>query len=420
MSVRKTKHCGWMVDICYKDNSDNIKRFRKHGFTTRKEATKYEKDKITKIEDALIAELELEKIYAEQGDEANNEKKEKDEVILKDYLEHWLSTYVKVNNSPAEVSRKNYLVNIQIKPYLGNKKLKEIKPSDGEFLKAELKELDLSHRTINYALGTLKKALKSAVADQLLTHNPLQTVSGLPMVETKDKWNWLTPEESEKFLNMVYEKYPKWYVYFIVLLHTGIRIGELSGLFWEDVNLEEGFITIRRSVVRREYGPPKSKKERVIPLTTSAIEVLKEHRTKTRLSKIVRVEIAGEKHKGRHVFVDQNSNPHKYLASSIKKPLHAALTKAKIRLIRPHDLRHSFASQLRLNGISIEDIQSLLGHSDIKMTLIYSHISPNKKKIAVDVLDLRQRKKQRSQTNKVLRQISKRASNYNLRLISNN
>ena len=79
--------------------------------------------------------------------------------------------------------------------------------------------------------------------------------------------------------------------------------------------------------------------------------------------------------------------PHKHLASAIKKPLHAALRANGIRCIRPHDLRHTLASQLRLKGIPIEDIQEILGHSDIKMTLRYAHISSEKKRFAVDVLE---------------------------------
>ena len=421
MSVRKLKKGSWIVDFCYQDNSGKEKRFRKQGFKNRKEAKEFEADKVLKIEKELLAELELKKNSKEENEsgesdnikreekyssenkdssEENKSEPEDKDILLKDYLENWLATYVTKENSPAELIRKTHLVNIQIVPYLRNKKLTELKPSDGKKLKEELMELNLSYRTINYALGVLKKALNCAVIDELIPKNPLSLIPRLTVIESDDKWDWLKPEESEAFLDVILKDYPQWYAYFIILLHTGIRIGELCGLFWEDVDLKEGFIKIRHSLVLRNYGPPKSKKEREIPLTATAIEVLKEHQLKTRMLKPVKAVILGKVQRGRHVFVDQNGNPHKHLASSIKKPLCKALETAKIRTIRPHDLRHTCASQMRLRGIPIEDIQSLLGHSDIKMTLIYSHISPVKKRIAVDVLDLRQRKKSVTTCNK--------------------
>lgn len=258
-------------------------------------------------------------------------------------------------------------------------------------LKAELKP-NYDASTINKALGIIKKALNSAIADQLISYNPIGIVTRLPMIDSDDSWDWLKPKESDLFLAIIKKKYPQWYVYFLLLLRTGLRIGELSGLFWEDVDLHEATLTVRRSLVSREYGAPKSKKERVIPLTESVISALKKHQLKTRMLKPVKVKILGKPQIGTHVFVDQHNRPHKYLASSIKKPLHGALRAAGIRMIRPHDCRHSFASQLRLKGIPIEDIQKLMGHSDIKMTLRYAHISSNKKRIAVDVLENRRDK----------------------------
>ena len=329
--------------------------------------------------------MKINETETDNDSKVKSEKEAKD-IKLRDYLATWHNTYVRTNNSPREMIRKEQLIRIQINPILGNKFLHELKPSDGELLKAELKS-DYDASTVNKALGIVKKAINSAIADQLILYNPFQVVSRLPMIVSNDSWDWLNPDESESLLSNVKKSYPHWYVYFLVLLRTGIRIGELAGLFWEDIDFKEATLTVRRSLVLREYGPPKSKKERIIPLTESVVSALKAHQLKTRMLKPVKVRILGKSQKGTHVFIDQNNKPHKYLFSSIKRPLKNALRAAGIRIIRPHDLRHSFASQLRLKGISIEDIQELLGHSEIKMTLRYAHISPKKKRIAVDMLE---------------------------------
>ena len=73
-------------------------------------------------------------------------------------------------------------------------------------------------------------------------------------------------------------------------------------------------------------------------------------------------------------------------ASKVDKAFHTALEKAKLPRIRIHDLRHSFASNLVTAGVPLNVVQELLGHKDIKMTMVYAHLAPNAKRAAVDLL----------------------------------
>ena len=73
--------------------------------------------------------------------------------------------------------------------------------------------------------------------------------------------------------------------------------------------------------------------------------------------------------------------------AKIKWPFWTITNEAELRRIRPHDIRHSFASQLIIEGVHLRKVQVLLGHSTIKMTELYSHLAPNDTQDAVNLLD---------------------------------
>ena len=84
-----------------------------------------------------------------------------------------------------------------------------------------------------------------------------------------------------------------------------------------------------------------------------------------------------------YVFCDENKKPF----GSVKRSFATALRKAGIEDFRFHDLRHTFASQLVMSGVNLKTVQQLLGHKDIKMTMRYSHLSPEFVQEAIEKLD---------------------------------
>jgi integrase len=183
---------------------------------------------------------------------------------------------------------------------------------------------------------------------------------------TNRRLRYLSFEESSYLLDAC-DKRMKPIVIFA--LNTGCRRGEILGLTWDRVDLTHGFIHLNDT---------KSGKRREIPINTDVREALKGVVKKTG-SPYVFVNPAAA--------TDENGKLHnggRY--SDVKKSFATACQKAGISDFHFHDLRHTFASQLVMNGVDITTVSKLLGHANLTMTLRYAHLAPNHLQNAVDVL----------------------------------
>lgn len=155
-----------------------------------------------------------------------------------------------------------------------------------------------------------------------------------------------------------------------VALRTGLRLGELRGLRWEDVDLRRSRILVRVAADDEQVlHPPKNGKTREIDLGDEAIDVLR-----------------GHKHlRGPHVFCEDDGAILSQRAC--QHGIEKCCKRAGLRLIGWHVLRHTFASTLVMRGATLRAVQDLLGHGSLAMTLRYSHLSPDARRDAVRLLD---------------------------------
>jgi integrase len=142
-----------------------------------------------------------------------------------------------------------------------------------------------------------------------------------------------------------------------VAVHTGMRKGELLSLKWDQVNSEQGIITLYDT---------KNGERRDIPMDETVKATLREM-----------------ERRGDYVFCTAEGKAF----VRAQKSFEVALKKSGIRNFRFHDLRHTFASNLAMAGEDLNTIRELLGHKDLTMTLRYAHLAPNHKTRAVNVLD---------------------------------
>jgi len=217
-------------------------------------------------------------------------------------------------------------------------------------------------KSINNALTVIRRMLVIARKRGLITTVPEIDWLKVPPQE----FDFLDFEEADRLLAAVDEW---WRTMVLVALRTGMRMGELIALRWQDVDLVAGKVTVKQNAVKGRIGTPKSGKAREIALSNDTVAALKAHRHL----------------RGPLVFCAMDGRMLKY--TELRHPLWRACRKAGLRPVQWHALRHSFASHLVMRGVPLKAVQELLGHSTIQMTMRYAHLTPQVTRDAVNLLD---------------------------------
>lgn len=286
---------------------------------------------------------------------------------LNQYAEVFVKEYARNENRASTVAADEAILRLYLQPVVGRKRLDEIGRTDVANIKTLMRGRELSDKTVRNALGVLSKVLHYAEECELIVKVPRIK---LPRA-TQTDFDFLEFEEAERLLKAA--ETTQWFSMVHMALKTGLRYGELAELRWGDVDLVAGRILVRRSFYRGRVSPPKNAKEREVPLSPEAVRVLKEARKLRHLDAEALVFCKPDG--GRHI--------HRRADVALKR----LCRRADLRSIGWHVLRHTFASHLAMRNVSLKAIQELLGHSDIRMTLRYAHLSPEVRREAVMVLD---------------------------------
>lgn len=214
--------------------------------------------------------------------------------------------------------------------------------------------------TINKRVVALNALLNWAKYSELIKDNPIKEIKRLKENDSTVITRYLSDDERKRLLEALENSSPYLKALVLVAMNTGIRRGALFNLKWNDINLEEKTVTLRSETA-------KSGKSAVLPLNKTALETLQ-----------------GIKHEGEYIFTSPRSDTR---LNNVSKGWLNLMKRAKIENFRFHDLRHDFASRLVMRGVDLNTVRELMTHSDIKMTLRYAHLAPEKTKSAVDLLD---------------------------------
>jgi integrase len=259
---------------------------------------------------------------------------------------------------------------------LGSLRLDEIGPREIEAFKARRKKDGVGNKSINEELAILSKLLDFAneVGD---LPNPPPKIRRLK-VKTP-KFDYLDFDEAERLHAVAQNATFPWCVMIPIAMLTGLRLGELRGLQWDDVDLVAARIHVQRAADDKGVlGSPKNDRDRVVDLPQRAVAILRKH-----------------KHlRGPFVFCrEDGSMLQRWHCESKSKqqrddsPLMKLCRKAGLRRIGWHSLRHTYASHLVMRGATLAEVKELLGHASITMTMRYAHLSPSARKHAVALLD---------------------------------
>jgi integrase len=238
--------------------------------------------------------------------------------------------------------------------------------------------------TVTHIKNAISGSLNLAVDDEMIPANPAQRLGkvirsrGLQLESDP-----LTREELSLLLEAFREHYPRHYPLALTLARTGMRIGEALGLQWGDIDFNGRFILIRRTYSKCHEGKTKTGKQRRVDMSKQLSDELRDLRNQRRLETLKN----GWKEVPPWVFLTAAGTPMD-TDSWRKRVFESALSKAGLRRIRVHDLRHTYASLLIQAGESLAYVRDQLGHHSIKVTVdIYGHLAPEGRKEAVDRLD---------------------------------
>jgi len=203
--------------------------------------------------------------------------------------------------------------------------------------------------TANRYLAVLSHAFNIAVKEwEWLDISPMMKVRKLK--EPRGRVRFLSDDERQRLLQACQESGSS-YLYLVVVLclATGARKMEILGLKWDDVDLNRGIITLHET---------KNGERRVLPLSDHTLRLMKQHAKIRQLH----CELVFPNHKGDKPM-------------DLRAPWETALKKAGIKDFRFHDLRHSAASYLAMNGATMAEIAEVLGHKTLQMVKRYAHLS---------------------------------------------
>ncbi len=223
---------------------------------------------------------------------------------------------------------------------------------------------NVSPVTVNIELRTLRAAFNTALRWGLLKSNPFSKQKLVPVPESSPIF--FSKDDFQKLLKKITEGWLKEIIIFATL--TGLRRGEILNLHWSDIDLQRKTITIQSSPTFKT----KNGKKRIVPLNETALYILQSKVNKS-LSEFVFTL------NDKPIFADWLSHKFKWYVYECK---------FRDDRLHFHSLRHTFASWLVQDGVSIYAVKELLGHSDVKTTQVYSHLRSEQLHKEVNILQI--------------------------------
>ena len=310
------------------------------------------------------------------------------------WLEEWLHAYAEQKCSPKTIDSYRGIVRIHIVPEIGAIGLKELEPRHLEALYAS-KKGKVSVRTIRYIHTLMWQALDYAVKKGVLSKNAAALAE--PPARDKKEMNVIEPQDIDRFLQVAHKT--PYGVMFETLLFSGLRRGEMLALRWKDVDLAHNRAFVSRTMYKLRgkviVGPPKTQaSQRLIALPDRLVDLLERHRQ----IQLDQCELLGRSLKDDDlVFAHSDGTP--FDPSVVSHGFGHVATKAGLKDIRLHDLRHSCATLLLKSHIHPLIVAAQLGHASVRTTLdTYSKILPGLQEEAMKSLDA-YKPKQLSQKN---------------------
>ena len=356
-----------------------------------------------------------EKEAAIEKDNLDGIKAESRYVTVNEMFDLWCQLKRGLKNNTFENYK--YMYNTFVRPNFGKQRITALKKSDVKrFYNHLADERGLQASTIDSVHTVLHQVLDMAVDDEYIRSNPsdgvLKELKQSHIFKT-EKRRGLTRPEQELLLSFLQNHpiYNHWYPIFAVMVGTGLRVGELAGLRWCDIDLEEGVIDINHTLVYYDHRDENSKTgcyfnvhtpkteagKRQVPMLEFVKEAFLMEREYQQLVGLeCKVTIDGYTD-----FIFLNRDGGTFYQGSLNKTIRRIIRDCNDEVLQKgeenpvllphfscHSLRHTFTTRMCEAGVNIKVMQDTLGHADISTTLnIYADVTKELKKEEFDGLD---------------------------------
>ena len=302
------------------------------------------------------------------------------EMTVREWMDVYMQTYKKPHVRPATYNNYSVKVNNHINSAIGHYKIKSLRQDIIQRFVNGLSEKGLAPSTVIDIYKLLHNALETAIDDGLIARNVANRVK-LPKT-SKPKINVLTAEQEIAFIEQASKTYMG--IMYIFDLHTGMRLGELLGLKWSDIDFENDELHVKRTLYKAkdpdetsshwylDFGDPKTEAgKRTIPLYDSTMEILAKVYEQQETNK----QKAGAAYDDNDlVFCTQLGKPLE--PNNMRRTFYSICEKIEAKGLHPHCLRHTYATRGAEKNVDMRALQAVLGHANIRETIdTYTHPS---------------------------------------------
>ncbi|MDO4820300.1 MAG: site-specific integrase [Prevotella sp.] len=352
MSVtRDTTTNFWTVQYRYTDWTGKVRHMTKRGFKTKKEAIEWENGQRHKF--CVVPEITVRDFVDIYFRDKSGELKER------------------------TIKMKKYMIDTHISNVFGNKKMKDVTPSDVIQWQNMMRDKKYSESYLRMAQNQLSGLFNHACNIYGLMNNPCKRVKKMGNANVRRLEFW-TLDEYETFIGDI-DKEDRYHVIFETLFWTGMRVGELLALTPADISFVSNRIEINKTYFRMDKkdlitSPKTETSKRIIDIPQFLSDELKHFLECT-------------------YSVPDDGRIFPIVAESIQHKLKRICAKTGVKRIPVHSIRHSSVAYLISQGVQPLVIKERMGHANIKITLdTYGHLYPNQQKEVADMLNMTRNK----------------------------
>lgn len=297
------------------------------------------------------------------------------DITVSEWFDYWVKNIIGMNAKNNTIKSYSTRFKQNIEPCIGTMLLIDVKPLHCQNILNQMSLSEYQITTINLTRTTIKVLFDDAVENELITKNPVTKSVKCKQDKEPNSSMALTVKDQERFVECI-KRYSYYYQYAFVL-QTGLRVAELAGLKWSDIDFANKYMHISRTLNYNngEWIEDTTKSRsgvRDIPLTDNAITILNSLKEKRKTLDVVPIQYHD------FIFLSRNGTP--ISRGAYHKNLNKICKKINIPHISMHSLRHTFATRCAEAGMQPKTLQIILGHSSIDVTMnVYVHIMEDTK-----------------------------------------